>query len=121
MRILIADDNRLVASSLATMVRSFGHEVAGIASSGLEAIRSYNRVAPDLVLMDFSMSKLNGATASRMILSTDPKAKIVMLSGYLSKEDLGTMECGAVAGLPKPLRIDRLKKLLEEMEHPACN
>jgi len=121
MRILIADDNRLVASSLATMVRSFGHEVAGIASSGLEAIRSYSQCAPDVVLMDFSMAKLNGATASRMILSNDPNAKIVMLSGYLSKEDLGAMECGAVAGLPKPFQMDRLKKLLEEMDDPACN
>lgn len=122
MRVLIADDDRMVASALAEMVLSYGYEVAGIARSGLDAIRFYRQCAPDVVLMDFAMSKLNGATASRVILSQYPDAKIVMLSGYLSQKDLSGMECGAVAGFPKPLRMERLKAVLDEMvgEHESC-
>jgi len=116
MRVLIADDNKSVASTIAALVSSFGHEVAGIAGSGLEAIRSYNRCVPDVVLMDFAMAKFNGATASRMILSHYPGAKIVILSGYLTQEDLSSMECGAIAGLPKPLQVERLRRLLDEMQ-----
>ena len=61
------------------------------------------------------------ATASRMILSHNPAAKIVMLSGYLSPDDISAMGCGAVAGLAKPLRGERLKKLLDEMGHTPSN
>jgi len=116
MRVLIADDDRMVASVLAEMVRNHGHEVTGIARSGLEAIRFYNQSAPDVVLMDFAMSTLNGATASRMIMSQHPEARIVMVSGYLSREDLSQMECGAMVGIPKPLRVERLNTILDEME-----
>ena len=118
MRVLIADDNRLVASALAAMVHSFGHEVVGIAGSGLDAIHLYDQSGPDVVLMDFCMSRLNGATACRMIVSLHPSEKIVMLSGYLSQKDMSSMECGAVARLPKPLKVEDLKRLLDEMKFP---
>lgn len=119
MRVLIADDHRMVAASLAAMVKSFGHEVVGVANSGLDAIKSYSECSPDVVLMDFAMSKLNGATASRMIVSHYPSAKIVMLSGYLNPGDMSSMGCGVIAGLQKPFPIERLKKILDEVEAPA--
>ena len=116
---LIADDDRMVAASLASMVRSFGHEVVGVANCGLDAIKCYSDCSPDVVLMDFAMSKLNGATASRMIVSHYPAAKIIMLSGYLNPCDISSMECGVIAVLQKPFPIERLKKILDEMDAPA--
>ncbi len=71
-RVLIADDEKGTAVPLADMVRACNHEVIGVVGSGLEAIQTFSRLRPDLVLMDYSMPKLNGATACRNILAKYP-------------------------------------------------
>lgn len=110
MRVLIADDERAVGQSLAAMVERCGHEVAQVVSSGLEAIQAYTRLAPDVVLMDYKMPRLNGATACRMILSKDPKARIILVSGLSQIE--AVQEAGALAVIPKPVDMDRLYSAL---------
>jgi two-component system chemotaxis response regulator CheY len=106
MRILIADDHRGVGITLAHLVESCGHEVVRVVASGLEAIQAYTRLKPDVVLMDFSMPHLNGATASRMILSKDPAAKIVIVAGCVS--DAERADTGAIRILPKPVDLEKL-------------
>ena len=120
MRVLIADDNLLVSSTLADMIMRYGHEVIGIVRTGLDAVRFYSQHIPDMVFMDFSMTKLNGANASRMILSQYPSAKIVMLSGFLTPEDLDQVQCGAFLREPKPLEMDRLKEILDSCDPEAA-
>ena len=106
MRVLIADNEKGVGSTLAALVERCGHEVLQVVGSGLEAIQAYSRLKPDVVLMDFSMPRLNGATASRMILSKDPDAKIILVSGAASPAQLA--DTGVVAILPKPVDLDKL-------------
>src|SRR5438477_1255641 len=77
MRVLIADDQREVGRTLEDLVRACKHEIVGVVGSGFEAIQAYTRLHPDLVLMDYRMPKLNGATACRFILSKDPNARII--------------------------------------------
>ncbi|HEY0368726.1 MAG TPA: response regulator [Chthoniobacterales bacterium] len=110
MRVLIADDERVLGQALGGMVERCGHEVAAIVSSGLEAIQAYSRLTPDIVLMDYKMPRLNGATACRMILSKDANARVILISGVASSELLsGT---GAVGILQKPVEMDRLYSAL---------
>lgn len=106
MRVLIADDEKGAGSTLAALVERCGHEVLQVVGSGWEAIQAYSRLKPDVVLMDFSMPRLNGATASRMILARDPNAKIILVSGAASPAQLNGL--GVVAILPKPVDLDRL-------------
>ncbi len=115
MRVLIADDEKCFATTLAALVTSSGHEVVDIVHSGLEAIRSYQRNRPDVVLMDFNMAKLNGLTACRNILSSDPAGRIVFLSGIDYAADLAPPSSGAVASLQKPIRLDQLQEVLEKV------
>ena len=110
MRILIADDQRNFGTTLADMVRYCGHEVVGVVGSGLEAIHAYSLHKPDLVLMDYRMPKLNGATASRHIIAKDPGARIVLLSAWSPLD--GADESGALCFLPKPVDMDRLSATL---------
>jgi DNA-binding NarL/FixJ family response regulator len=110
MRVLIADDQRSVGTSLADLVRLCNHEIVGVVGSGLEAIQAYNRFHPDLVLMDYWMPKLNGATACRNILAKDPRARIILVSGWAPTDDIS--ESGAIAILPKPLNLERLEAAL---------
>src|SRR5260370_4575742 len=112
MRVLIADDQRSVGTSLADLVRCCKHEIVGVVGSGLEAIQAYNRYHPDLVLMDYWMPKLNGATACRNILAKDPSARIILVSGWAPSDDI--LESGAIAILPKPLNMARLQAPLHD-------
>jgi DNA-binding NarL/FixJ family response regulator len=122
MRVLIADDQRSVGTSLADLVRCCKHEIVGVVGSGLEAIQAYNRYHPDLVLMDYWMPKLNGVTACRNILSKDPAARVILVTGWSPSEDAAAS--GAIAILPKPLDLNRLEAALhnvaETLRAPAA-
>ena len=115
-RVLIADDEKSVGTSLAALVDLCGHQVVEVVSSGLEAIQAYSRHRPDVVLMDYSMSKLNGATACRNILARDPAARVILVSGWSGMNDLGNS--GAVAVLEKPVHLDRLYAALHAAAPP---
>lgn len=106
MRVLIADDQKDVGVSLAALVERCGHEVLLVVGSGLEAIQAYSRLKPDIVLMDYSMPRLNGATACRMILAKDPAARIVIVTAAVTAAPLANS--GALAILSKPVELDKL-------------
>ncbi len=112
---MIADDEKGVATVVAELVRSCEHEVVDVVNSGLDAIRSYQRHKPDVVLMDFNMSRLNGLTACRNILCGDPAGRIVFLSGASLATQLAPNASGAVAVLQKPVAMDELKTLLDRL------
>jgi two-component system, chemotaxis family, chemotaxis protein CheY len=109
-RVLIADDQKSVGTSLAELVTCCDHEVVGVVGSGLEAIQAYTRHHPDVVLMDYWMPKLNGVTACRNILAKNPAARIILVSGWLPADE--TNDSGAVAILAKPVRLERLEETL---------
>jgi two-component system, chemotaxis family, chemotaxis protein CheY len=111
-RVLIADDQKAVGATLADLVCHCNHEVVEVVESGLEAIQAYTRHHPDVVLMDYWMSKLNGATACRNILAKDPAARIILVSGLSPLTELS--DSGAVAVLSKPVRLDRLEQALSD-------
>src|SRR5215467_3964558 len=110
MRVLIADDQKSVGASLADLVELCNHEVVEVVGSGLEAIQGYTRHQPDVVLMDYWMPKLNGATACRNILAKDPTARVILVSAWLPSNDV--TQSGAMAILPKPLDLSQLELIL---------
>ena len=112
MRILIADDQRSVGTTLAALVSHCQHEVVEVVGSGLEAIQAYDRCKPDVVLMDYWMAKLNGATACRHIVSKDPAARVILVSAWSPPTNLS--ESGAIAVLSKPVDLELLEKALDE-------
>ena len=120
MRVLVADDEKGVATVVADLVRSCEHEVVDVVNSGLEAIRSYQRHKPDVVLMDVNMSRLNGLTACRNILCGDPSGRVVFLSGSATAALLAPHQSGAVAVLQKPVSIEDLKTLLDRLSDQAA-
>lgn len=68
MRILIVEDEQIVAADLENKLRRIGHEVVGIASSGEEAISLAERERPQLVLMDVRLQGgMEGPEAARQI------------------------------------------------------
>jgi two-component system chemotaxis response regulator CheY len=112
MRILIADDQKGVGTTLAALVSHCQHEVVEVVGSGLEAIYAYEKHKPDLVLMDYWMAKLNGVTACRNILARDPAARVILVSAWSPASDLS--DSGAIAVLAKPVDLKKLEAALDK-------
>ncbi len=115
---MIADDQRSVGITLAELVQHFRHEVVEVVGSGLEAIHAYDRHRPDVVLMDYWMSNLNGATACRNIVAKHHDARVILVSGWAPLKDVGTS--GAIAILAKPVDLDHLYAALYAASQPAA-
>ena len=113
MRVLIAEDDKPVAGTLAAMVRSSKHEVVEIVGSGLDAIHAYERHKPDVVIMDYLMSRLNGVTACRNILAKDPTARIILVSGAIGPKESSVSHSGAIAILQKPISVAQIQEVLD--------
>lgn len=87
MKIIVVDDDRLVALSLKTILESEdGLTVEAMGSSGREAVELYEKYAPDVVLMDIRMEGMTGLEAGEEILRSHPEAKILYLTTFSDDE-----------------------------------
>lgn len=87
MRILLIDDDELVTLSLKTILESDpGIEVVGTGKNGQEAIRLYDSLLPDILLMDIRMDGMNGIEAGEAIIKAFPEAKILYLTTFKDDE-----------------------------------
>jgi len=81
-RVFIVEDQIIVAEDLAQRLERNGFEVAGIASSGHEAIALIKNIHPDLILMDVRIrGELNGIEVAIIIQSFD-RIPIIFLTGF---------------------------------------
>jgi PAS domain S-box-containing protein len=113
-RILVVDDNRDAADSLAMMLRTMGHE-ADAAYDGLEAVQAAATIRPDVLLLDIGLPKLNGYEAARRIRN-QPWGKgmcLIALTGWGQEDDKRrALEAGCDQHLTKPVEAVALQKLL---------
>ena len=87
MRVLIVDDDALVAQSLSTILSVEDDvDIVGLGSSGPEAIERYRELAPDILLMDIQMPGGDGLSAAEQILAEDAGARIVFLTTFSDDE-----------------------------------
>lgn len=82
--IIIADDQKLFATSLKSVLENDDKElsVIGIAGNGKEAVDLAGQLKPDLILMDVRMPIMDGVEAVRIIHQRLPEIKIIMLTTY---------------------------------------
>jgi len=87
MRIMVVDDDRLVTSSLKTILESDEDiEVVAKGNSGSEAVELYKRYRPDIVLLDIRMDGVTGLEAAEEIIACDKNAKILFLTTFSDDE-----------------------------------
>ena len=115
--ILVVDDNRDSAESIATLLQMSGHQTS-IVHDGLAAVEAAERIRPDVVLLDVGLPKISGIDACRRIRS-HPWGKsivIVALTGWGQENDRrSTKEAGFDAHLVKPVNYDELLQLLSAL------
>ncbi|PYY05394.1 MAG: hypothetical protein DMG64_03130 [Acidobacteria bacterium] len=113
LRYLIVDDSIFARKNLAKMLESFGGEVAGEAGDGCTAITEYERVHPDLVLMDITMPQMEGIEAAERIVRQYPNARVVMVSSVGYQENIvAALQKGARHFVQKPVKADVLYEVV---------
>jgi two-component system chemotaxis response regulator CheY len=113
-RYLIVDDSVFARKNLAKIIEAFGGKVAGEAGDGCTAITEYDRVLPDLVLMDITMPQMEGIEAAERIVRQHPDARIVMVSSVGYQENIvAALQKGAKHFVQKPVKPEQLYEVIK--------
>lgn len=111
-RVLIVEDEYLVARMLQGMLEQRGFEIVGQASNGLEAVDMTAALAPDVVVMDIQMPDMNGLAASRLIQEQAP-TPVVVLTAYEDGDLVASAaKVGVGAYLIKPPNARELERAI---------
>lgn len=112
-RILIADDEHLVATDLAMTLTELGYAVVGPAVDGDAAVEQARLSHPDLALLDIHMPKCDGLSAARAIFE-DLGIPVIILSAYSDQEFIaGAQEAGVFGYLIKPASANQLRAAID--------
>lgn len=118
MKILIVDDEPLARARLQDLLDDIGgHQVAGEASNGREALAQVQRLQPDLVLLDIRMPELNGLEVALHLSRFENAPAIIFTTAY-GDHALKAFEANAVDYLLKPIRRTRLEQALAKVHRP---
>jgi AmiR/NasT family two-component response regulator len=114
MRVLVAEDDPIIALAFTERLRSLGHEPLGPASDGEQAVALARADAPDLYLFDIEMPSLDGLAAAAQLASEGLRRPVVVVTGV---EDPSLIErsiaSGVSAYLTKPVDTLQLQAALE--------
>jgi DNA-binding NarL/FixJ family response regulator len=113
-RIVIADDQRVVRDGLTMIVGLIdGVEIVGAAADGVEAVELAHETKPDVVLMDLRMPELDGAEATRRIRGALPETQVVVLTTYADDDSLfPALQAGARGYLTKDASAEEIEQAI---------
>jgi CheY-like chemotaxis protein len=118
LRVLVVDDNKDAADSLALLIRLWGHEVR-VAYDGADGLRKAGDEAPDCVLLDIGLPRIDGYDVARR-LRADPrlqKAKLVALTAFSDAPKVHrAWEAGFDYHFVKPADPDLIRRLLTMLD-----
>jgi DNA-binding NarL/FixJ family response regulator len=102
LRILLADDHKILREGIRRGLEGAGESVVGEAANGEEAVALAAELHPDVILMDLSMPVLDGIEATRRIIEANPEQKVVVLTMHDdAQRTRAAISAGAVGYLTK--------------------
>ena len=114
-RALLADDQEMVRQALRRALQDYPNiEVVGEASNGEEAVTAASKLMPSVIVMDISMSKMDGITATRLIKTQHPQIAVLGLSVHREAHQIEAMQnAGALEVLPKDSAVTVLYSAIQ--------
>ena len=109
-RALLADDQEMVRQILRRALQDYPNiEVVGEATDGEEAVAAASRLLPSVIVMDISMSKMDGITATRLIKTQHPQIAVIGFSVHRETHQIEAMQqAGAFEVLAKDNAVTEL-------------
>jgi len=116
-RVLVADDQRVVREGLGTLLALLdGVEVVGAAADGEEAVALALEFQPDVVLMDLRMPRCDGVEATRRLHERAPNVKVLILTTYADDRSvIDALRAGARGYLTKDAGAQEIQRALEQL------
>jgi len=113
-RILIVDDELMIAWDLERRLTGLGYVVLGLASSGQEAIEKALELRPDLVLMDIRLPGTMGGIEAAKRIRAQLQTVIVYMTAYADEPGMPrALACDTAMVIRKPFHISELQRTLE--------
>ena len=108
-RLMLADDHRMLREGLRRSMTEEGFDVVGEASDGAEAVALADRLLPEVILMDVTMPEVNGVEATRIIRQKHPQIRVVMLTMHADESVIASaIRAGASGYLVKDCSTDEI-------------
>lgn len=108
-RLVLADDHRMLREGLRRSMTEEGFSVVGEAADGDEAVRLCADLRPDVVLMDVTMPDVDGVQATARIRSANPDTRVVMLTMHADEAVIASaIRAGASGYLVKDCSTDEI-------------
>ena len=108
-RLMLADDHRMLREGLRRSLADEGFDVIGEASDGDEAVRLASTLKPDVILMDVTMPDVDGVEATRRIHQQHPEIRVVMLTMHADQSVISeALRAGASGYLVKDCSTDEI-------------
>ena len=113
---LLVDDSSVIRRILHSVVTALNGELCGEATTGREAIAQYQKLSPDIVMMDLSMPDMTGLDAIHGILQFQPEANIIVLSGSNFPETRQEVfDMGAKIFVAKPFDVESVTQAIQAL------
>lgn len=114
--VLIVDDAAFMRMTIKKMLEAHNHTVAGEAENGIEAVKKFIELSPDVVLLDITMPEMNGVEALKRIKELNKDAKVVICSAMGQQAMVAqAIQYGAKDFIVKPFQEDRLIAAIEKV------
>jgi DNA-binding NarL/FixJ family response regulator len=109
-RVVLADDHGVIRDGLGRLIAGLEDiELVGVAADGVEAVERSAELAPDVVLMDLDMPRLDGIEATRQVLADHPQTAVLVLTSFSDRPRiLGAIDAGACGYLLKDVAADEV-------------
>lgn len=120
MKFLVVDDSKIARARICDYIKELGYEVIGEASDGIEAIKKYKELLPNIITIDLEMPNMKGIESSKEIIILNPNINIILVTSIIDKKEvINALKVGVKQVIQKPFTFEYFAQKVNELEKGA--